>query len=263
MRRSRCDRNPSGRDCGGERITVHRYHHFVAALCIAAVVLPGLGSAQPADNSRPISMLFLGDDGRHDPSLRAQGLIPGLTDRRISITYTKSMSDLNPENLRKFDGLVIYADREKIEAAQEQALVEFVNAGKGLVAIHSASYCFPKSAAYVALLGAQFKYHSTGRFRARIIDAEHPVMKGAPEFESSDETYFHTKPGVDCTILQVRSEEGNDEPVTWVRTQGKGRVFYTALGHDEDTWDNPGFQALIERAIRWSCGRPATQADGR
>jgi putative membrane-bound dehydrogenase-like protein len=45
------------------------------------------------------------------------------------------------------------------------------------------------------------------------------------------------------------------EPWTWVRTHGKGRVFYTAWGHDERTWGNPGFQNLIERGIRWAAGK--------
>src|SRR5262249_61470032 len=49
------------------------------------------------------------------------------------------------------------------------------------------------------------------------------------------------------------------EPWTWVRTQGKGRVFYTAWGHDDRTWGNPGFQELIERGIRWSVGQDPTK----
>lgn len=43
------------------------------------------------------------------------------------------------------------------------------------------------------------------------------------------------------------------EPWTWVRTEGQGRVFYTAWGHDQRTWGNPGFQNLLERGIRWAC----------
>ena len=45
----------------------------------------------------------------------------------------------------------------------------------------------------------------------------------------------------------MRRENGHDEPWTWVRTYGKGRVFYTAWGHDQRTWGNEGFQALLER----------------
>ena len=56
--------------------------------------------------------------------------------------------------------------------------------------------------------------------------------------------------GKDRTILQHR--EG--EPWTWVRTQGKGRVFYTASGHDHRVWDLPQFHDLLKRAIYWSVG---------
>ena len=48
-------------------------------------------------------------------------------------------------------------------------------------------------------------------------------------------------------------------PWTWVRTHGKGRVFYTAWGHDERTWGNPGFQNLVERGIRWACKDDVSQ----
>ena len=65
-----------------------------------------------------------------------------------------------------------------------------------------------------------------------------------PTIESWDETYVHTKHNpVDRTVLEVRRENGHDEPWTWVRTYGKGRVFYTAWGHDQRTWGNAGIPA--------------------
>ena len=80
-------------------------------------------------------------------------------------------------------------------------------------------------------------------------------MKGFSGFESWDETYVHTKHNEkDRTVLEYRVEGDVKEPWTWVRTQGKGRVFYTAWGHDERTWGNPGFQNLVERGIRWAVG---------
>ncbi len=80
-------------------------------------------------------------------------------------------------------------------------------------------------------------------------------MKGFHGFESWDETYVHTKHNdKDRTVLEYREEQGRKEPWTWVRTQGKGRVFYTAWGHDERTWGHPGFQNLVERGIRWAVG---------
>ena len=112
--------------------------------------------------------------------------------------------------------------------------------------LHCASYCFLNSPQYIALTGAQFASHSTGVFRTTIVAPEHPVMKGFGGFESWDETYVHHLHNLqDRTVLETRAEGDRQEPWTWVRTQGKGRVFYTAWGHDERTWANPGFQNLV------------------
>src|SRR5205814_1424757 len=76
-----------------------------------------------------------------------------------------------------------------------------------------------------------------------------------PGFESWDETYVHAKHNEkDRTVLEYRTEGKDKEPWSWVRTQGKGRVFYTAWGHDERTWRHPEFQNLVERGIRWATG---------
>ncbi len=110
----------------------------------------------------------------------------------------------------------------------------------------------------VALIGAQFQRHGTGVFTVRPTDAAatHPLMKGYNSFESWDETYVHTLHNErDRTVLEYRQEGDQREPWTWVRTQGDGRVFYTAWGHDERTFGNPGFQNLVERGIRWACGQ--------
>src|SRR5262249_35841804 len=138
---------------------------------------------------------------------------------------------------------------------QETALLEFVEGGKGFIPIHCASYCFLNSPKYLALVGAQFQKHGTGTFRTTVAEPDHPVMKGFTSFQSWDETYVHTKHNAEGrTVLDYREEGQAREPWTWVRAQGKGRVFYTAWGHDQRTWSNPGFQALIERGIRWATG---------
>ncbi|MGI8671539.1 MAG: PVC-type heme-binding CxxCH protein, partial [Luteitalea sp.] len=61
-------------------------------------------------------------------------------------------------------------------------------------------------------------------------------------------------------VLMERVDEKGREPYTWVRTQGKGRVFYTAYGHDERTWRNPGFQQLVEQGTLWAVSDTSRQA---
>lgn len=216
-----------------------------------AAQAPGRAQAQPA---RRIKVLFLGDNGHHKPAERATQFLPVMAARGIDLTYRDNLDVLNSAYLSHFDCLLVYANTTEISHSQEQAILDFVASGKGFVPLHCASYCFLNSEAYLKLVGARFKSHATGTFQAQIIQPDHPAMQGVTEFESWDETYVHERHNPDRTVLMERVEDGKREPWTWVRTHGKGRVFYTASGHDEQTWSNPGFQTLVERGIRWACG---------
>jgi putative membrane-bound dehydrogenase-like protein len=217
------------------------------------VMLLMLVSVVPAHaDTGPISVLLLGDNGHHRPEVMAKLLAPIFAAAGIRVDFTKDVAAFNAANLAKFDVVAIYRDSGQLPPAEETALLDFVEAGKGLVAIHCASHCFRNSDRYTALVGGRFLRHETGVFRARIIDAQHPAMQGVQSFEEWDETYVHNQLADDIRVLMVRPDASGYEPYAWVRDQGKGRVFYTALGHDEHAWKNPGYQRLLEQGIRWA-----------
>ncbi len=206
--------------------------------------------------SAAIKVLFLGDQGHHHPADRAAQITPVLASRGIEVTYTEKLTDLNPETLARYDALLIYANTTEISRDQENALLDYVKKGGGFVPLHCASYCFLNSPAYIALVGAQFLRHGTGEFETEIVDPNHPIMRGFRPFKTWDETYVHTKHNPrNRHVLQTRKEGKDQEPWTWVRTEGEGRVFYTAYGHDARTWQEPGFHDLLERGIRWASAK--------
>jgi putative membrane-bound dehydrogenase-like protein len=155
---------------------------------------------------------------------------------------------------------MIYANHETITPEQEKALLNFVEKGKGFIPIHSASFCFQNSPEYISLVGGQFLKHDTDTFTAQVIKKDHPIVKSLEEFSTWDETYIHDKLGEDITVLMERVEESHHEPWTWVKEHGKGRVFYTAYGHDERTWSNPGFHKLVKEGILWAVGEEARKS---
>lgn len=225
-------------------------------LGLVLLLIPTMTSADGPDAPRTLSVLFLGDQGHHRPADRAQQIIPVLADRGIKVTYTENPGDLNPTTLAKHDALLLFANIDRIEPEQEKALLDYVEGGGGFVPLHCASFCFRNAPAVVALMGAQFQRHGTGEFDTRTVDANHPITKGLASFRTWDETYVHTLHNEkDRHVLQTRAEGEKAEPWTWVRTQGKGRVFYTAYGHDGRTWGQPGFHDLIERGIRWAANQ--------
>lgn len=222
-------------------------------LGVLAIVCGLAGNAHAEEAAPPIKALFLGDQGHHRPSERAAQLIPVMAGRGIEIVYTENIAELNPKTLAGYDALILYANIDRIEPREAKALLDYVAGGGGFVPLHCASFCFRNVPEVIALIGAQFQRHGTGTFDTKVVAPDHPIMKGLEPFTTWDETYVHEKHNEkDRTVLQVRAEGNGQEPWTWVRTHGKGRVFYTAYGHDGRTWSQPGFHALVERGIRWA-----------
>lgn len=204
-----------------------------------------------------LNVLFIGDDQGHEPTVRLRDVARPMLDRGIELFYSGDLIDMNLENLRKYDAVLLYANYHEPHYPETdpkliEDLLTYVREGGGFVPIHSASGNFRESEDYIALLGAAFESHGTDTVRTRIAEPEHEIMEGFNGFESWDETYVHKAHNKENrTVLSFR----DNEPWTWIRTEGEGRVFYTAWGHDERTWQNPGFHDLLERGIRWAGGQ--------
>ncbi len=228
----------------------------LSALAVVALFAPNT-SILSADD---LKILFMGDQGPHQPARRFLELAPELEKMGIELVYTDRMSDIDSDTLEGFDGLLLYANIDRISDEQATALLDYVRGGKGFIPIHSATFCWRNNAEIVDLMGGQFQRHGAQVFRTEIAKADHPIMKGFSGFTSWDETYIHHMHNEqDRTVLEYRAEgeqaRGNQrEPWTWIKPYGKGRVFYTAWGHDHRTWTNPGFVNLVARGVRWACG---------
>jgi uncharacterized protein len=204
---------------------------------------------------RRVEILVLGHESEHHNSEKLMMYIETpLFQKGINLTYTTDVNDLNETKLSNYDGLLIYANHEQITPEQESALKSFVQGGKALIPIHSASFCFQNSPWYISAVGGQFSTHGTGDFTVDIVDKDHPIMKGINEFETWDETYVHSQLNPDMHVLMERVEGDHKEPYTWTREEGKGRVFYTAYGHNEKTWEKKEFQELVANGILWAVG---------
>jgi putative membrane-bound dehydrogenase-like protein len=208
-----------------------------------------------ADPARRLEILFLGHKSKHHDSQQLADILnKEYFKDGINITYTNDPNDMNDANLKNFDGLVVYANHDEITKDQEKALLSFVKGGKGFIPLHCASYCFRNSPEVVEMIGGQFSTHKIDSFPAVIIKPEHAVMKGINAFTTKDETYVHTKISKNIEVLSERVEGDHHEPYTWVRPFGDGRVFYTAYGHDEITFNNQGFLNLVKNGILWAVG---------
>ncbi|MGN6438538.1 MAG: PVC-type heme-binding CxxCH protein [Agriterribacter sp.] len=234
------------------------FFRWLFFVIIAAIALPSCKEQPKDDQPRRLEILFLGHKSKHHDSEKlADILSQEYFKSGINITYTTNPDDLLRDDLKLYDGLIVYANHDSITQPQEKALLGFVKSGKGFIPLHCASWCFRNSPEVVELIGGQFKTHQYDSFKAVILKPEHPVMKDVPAFETEDETYVHDKIAKDIEVLSERVEGDHHEPYTWVKNYGSGRVFYTAYGHNEKTWQNPGFLKLVHNGILWAVGDKA------
>jgi putative membrane-bound dehydrogenase-like protein len=214
-------------------------------------------------SAEPIRVLFLGHESKHHNSNEYFPILSKALGRdAIYFDYVTSVGQAldDSEYLDKFDALLLYANHPKLTALQWKNLLSFVKKGKGFVPVHCASWCFSNVPEFDQLVGGRFKSHQGAVFAPRVIVKGHPAVSGVEGIKAWDETYFHHRHNPkNRTVLMVRDPLPGDphkepEPWTWVRTEGKGRVFYTASGHDERVWKNPEFHNLLKQGILWSVG---------
>ena len=188
--------------------------------------------------------------------------------------FTNNVEDFTPDNLGKFDGL-IFNNTTRIEKAfvsseQREALLKFIRQGKGFAGFHGASDAgMPKWPEYTNMIGGCFDGHpwnAGGTWPFTVEDPNHPLSKSfsSTTFHFSDEIYQYK--GYDRKNLRVlvsldANKSGklgksptNDYPVSWVKSYGKGRVFYSNFGHNKASWWTPFLLEHFLAGIRWSLG---------
>lgn len=205
--------------------------------------------------ARPLRVLFLGSDkAPHTSSTVVPPLTSALARRGIQLIHVATPTEaLAADKLRYYDALIVYGD-QTFTPEQQKALAAFVDGGKAVLAIHSPSLVAQVGSSSAAQVLAS-------PVTAEIVQAANPLLKGVQPFPTTDEGPAPAPPaGAETTVLMERTLGQGKEAFTWVRTQGKGRMFYTGYGHDASTWSNPNFQKLIENAVVWGVDEPARRA---
>lgn len=188
--------------------------------------------------------------------------------RLFLTTVTEDTDLLTPDILQRYDAVMFYTTGElPLNETQKQALLEFVKSGKGFVGVHSATDTFYRWADYGDMIGGYFDGHPWHQpIRALVEDPTHPATRHLGSvWEIADEIYQHRNWSrekvrvllrLDPTSVDITKGKRADQDyaLAWCRQYGKGRVFYTALGHDEKVWRDPKFQAHLLGGILWAMG---------
>jgi uncharacterized protein len=206
----------------------------------------------PVDAQR-LDVLFIGDRGHHRPEERLHDVYGPLLRAGFAIDWEENLEDITRARLNDYDCVMMYANQPQHQVVPTQffkALKGWVHDGGGFVALHCTSGCFMESQEWLEFVGARFVSHGAEVFQQDVCEHDHEVMAGWENFEAWDETYVQTHFEGDRLVLSKRG----DEPWSWVREAGKGRIYYTASGHDHRVWQQPAFLDLLMRAMDWTAG---------
>jgi type 1 glutamine amidotransferase len=218
---------------------------FVQLALVAAALL---ALAPPASaESRTVLVVSEARGFVHEsiPAARAAiARVPGIDAREIAA------ADLTPARLRGADAVVFAVTNGDIPG-DRRALRRFVRRGGGLAGFHSASATFRSWPRWETLLGGRFVRHDAPSTETIRVRTGHPAVRGVPASFSLHEEYYRHEPGV-ARRARVLARWGAERlPLVWVRTPGRGRVFYDALGHFDATWSDPRHEALVRSGLRW------------
>lgn len=275
-------------------MSVNKRREFLKSASAAVIGLSAfpIGRAVAAESKRKRLLYFTASVGYEHTPVVCIGGQPSYSDRVMKEFGKRAGFDVEctkdgrvfDGDLDRFDAFAFYTCGDFLQpgmhntppmtAAGKQKLLDAVAAGKGFVGFHSTSYTIPSKGTdidpFLAMLGGEFITHGAPQEAALLFVPPFPGISDlacAEGLSFTDEWYSQKNFPKDLHVILVQETKylkGDcyrrpDFPSTWARKHGKGRVFYTSLGHFNENWANPFFQAIAMGGLAWTLGN--AQAD--
>ena len=238
---------------------------------IALVALLAVGFAAPGASAKPRVLAFTKTAAFHHDSIPA-AVDAVRAQRRYAVDVTDNASAFTTRNLRRYAAVVfLLTTGDVLDPPQQRAFQRYIGRGGGYAGFHSATdteYDWPF---YGRLVGAYFKDHpSVQPATVAVVGAFADAARLPSRWIRTDEWYdFRTNPRRRVHVLATIDEStyqggamGADHPLVWCHRSGKGRAWYSAMGHTPESWADPAFRRHVLAGIRfaaegWRGGCPA------
>lgn len=219
----------------------------------------------PPAKEKSVLFIYGGWEG-HEPEKCRDLLVPWLRSRGYKVTVSPSLdSYLNRELMGSLDLILQIYTMSTITDEQEAGLLKAVKEdGVSIAGWHGGlADAFRQNTEYQFMVGGQWVSHPGGiiDYEVNIIDHDDPITKGLSDFKvKSEQYYMHTDPLNEVLATTTFSDEhaywikGATVPAVWKKRYGKGKVFYTSLGHTADVFDIPQAITILKRGILWALG---------
>jgi type 1 glutamine amidotransferase len=207
-------------------------------------------------------MVWGGWDG-HEPRKGVDRFAPWLESQGYEVRISDTLDVYaDVEALKALDLIVPIWTMGTIQPEQERGLLEAVKSGVGLAGWHGCMCdSFRNNTEYQFMTGGQWVAHPGNivTYTVNVTKPEDPIMEGIRDFTMRSEQYYmHTDPSNEVLATTTFSGEvcdwiaGTVMPVVWKRRWGKGRVFYSSLGHVNADFDVPEAETIQRRGMLWA-----------
>ncbi|HUV00753.1 MAG TPA: ThuA domain-containing protein [Bacteroidales bacterium] len=246
------------------RLFLSRSATLMAASVAAPYVLADVITGKSASPLTGKKVLFVwGGWMGHEPDKCRDVFVPWMRSEGAEVTVSDTLEAYVKYDLQKDFDLIVQAwTMGQIANSQEKALLEAVKSGTGIAGWHGGlGDSFRNNTEYQFMVGGQWVAHPGGviDYRVNIVDPKDPVTKGLSDFDMHSEQYFmHVDPNVKVLATTTFSGkhaewiDGNVIPVAWKKFYGKGRVFYSSLGHVATDFNVPQALEIQKRGIYWA-----------
>ncbi|MBK1858523.1 ThuA domain-containing protein [Cerasicoccus arenae] len=209
------------------------------------------------------ALIFYGGWSGHSPDVIARRFADSLTGNDYDVELCEGLDCLDEaERLAEFDLIIPCVTMAELSAERESALTQAIHNGTGLAGTHGAGDAFRGALNYCHMMGGQFVSHPhVGDYTVRVTQAEHALTADLPQqFNyNSEQYYLHVDPGNDVLLATDYHYEGKtiNMPVAWTKNWGIGKVFYCALGHKPEEYDEHlhVWNFIVDGAL-WAARKP-------
>lgn len=240
---------------------------FAALLAMAVTA-----SAQPRGEPKRLLVVSVTKGFQHKSIPVAERVLEelGKESGAFSVDFARSGEDLaqkmSAKALAGYGGVVFASTTGELPLPDKDAFLEWLGRGHAFVGIHAATDTFHEWRPFVEMIGGEFKTHGPQTTVSLLVeDKDHPATKAmASPTDVFDEIYeFKSFDRARVRVLLFLDRHPQDKtpgfyPMAWTRAHGKGRVFYTALGHREDVLEAPWFRKHLLGGVLWSLGEGGT-----
>jgi putative membrane-bound dehydrogenase-like protein len=249
------------------------------ALAAVARSAPAAPAAGAGAGAKKRLLLVTQSKGYEHDVVKRKGGKPSVVERTFNqlaektglftVEATRDASMITPEKLKNVDIVVFYTTG--VLPFKVQDLADWVKGGGRFMGLHSATDTFHDTPVYQKLIGGEFQEHpwtADTTVTIKTLDPDHPAAKPWGAGDTFKEEIYHQKnfdPAAEHVIIDLDMQKTALKkpylvPIAWCKQYGKGKVFYTSLGHREDMWTNPKYQAHLVGAIKWLTGQEAGDA---